>query len=100
MAHGGLQARDRIGATAASLHQSHSNTGSELHLQPTPQLMAMPILNPLSEARDRTHNLMVASWIRFRCATMGTPDSFNFSLHAIRNPLEGFSMGSDMTSFV
>ena len=31
------------------------------------------ILNPLSEARDRTHNLMVPSQIRFLCATMGTP---------------------------
>ena len=25
------------------------------------------ILNPLSEARDRTHNLMVTSWIHFHC---------------------------------
>ena len=25
---------------AASLHHSHSNTGSELHLLPTPQLLA------------------------------------------------------------
>ena len=31
------------------------------------------ILNPLSEARDRTHNLMVPRQIRFCCATMGTP---------------------------
>ena len=30
------------------------------------------ILNPLSEARDRTCNLMVPSWIRFCCTTMGT----------------------------
>ena len=30
-----------IGAVAAGLHQSHSNTVSEPHLQPTPQLMAM-----------------------------------------------------------
>ena len=29
------------------------------------------IRNPLSEARDRTHNLMVPPRIRFRCATMG-----------------------------
>ena len=31
------------------------------------------ILNPLSGARDRTHNLMVPSWIRFPCAMTGTP---------------------------
>ena len=31
------------------------------------------ILNPLSEARGRTHHLMVPSQIRFHCATMGTP---------------------------
>ena len=31
------------------------------------------ILNPLSEAGDQTHNLMVPSRICFRCATMGTP---------------------------
>ena len=32
------------------------------------------ILNPLSEARDQTHNLMIPSQIRFHCTTMGTPD--------------------------
>ena len=31
------------------------------------------IFNPLSEARDQTCNLMVTSWIRFHCTTMGTP---------------------------
>ena len=31
------------------------------------------IFNPLSEARDRTHNLMVPSRIHFHCATTGTP---------------------------
>ena len=31
------------------------------------------ILNPLSEARDRTCNLMVPSRILFCCAMMGTP---------------------------
>ena len=31
------------------------------------------ILNPLSEARDRTHNLMVPSRIPFHCAMTGTP---------------------------
>ena len=39
-AHGGSQARGQIGAVAAGLHHSHSNTGSEARLQPTPQLMA------------------------------------------------------------
>ena len=31
------------------------------------------ILNPLIEARDLTHNLMVPNWICFWCATTGTP---------------------------
>ena len=31
------------------------------------------MLNPLSEARDQTHNLMVPSLIPFPCTTMGTP---------------------------
>ena len=30
------------GASAAGLHHSHSNAGSELRLRPTPQLTAMP----------------------------------------------------------
>ena len=44
MAYGGSQARGRIRATAAKLQHSHSNTNtiSELHLRPTPQLIAMP----------------------------------------------------------
>ena len=39
---GGSQARGPIGAVATGLHQSHSNTGSEPCLQPTPQLTATP----------------------------------------------------------
>ena len=46
MAYGGSQARGRMGATAAGLHQSHSNTGSEPCLQPTPQLTATPDPSP------------------------------------------------------
>ena len=41
-AYGGSQARGLIGAEAAGLYHSHSNLGSEPHLQPTPQLMATP----------------------------------------------------------
>ena len=37
------------------------------------------ILNPLSEARDQIHNLMVPSQIRFHCVTMGTPLLFIFN---------------------
>ena len=48
VAYGISQARGPIGATAAGLHHSHhhSNAGSELHLQPTPQLMAIPDPQP------------------------------------------------------
>ena len=42
VAYGGSQARGRIGAVAAGLHHSHSNAESKLHLQPIPQLTAMP----------------------------------------------------------
>ena len=38
------------------------------------------ILNPLSKARDRTHNLMVPSQIHFHCVTMGTPLLFIFNV--------------------
>ena len=40
--YGGSQARGLIGATATGLCHSHSNAGSEPHLQATPQFMAMP----------------------------------------------------------
>ena len=41
MAYGSSQARGRIGAAAAGLHHSHSNTKPKPCLQPTPQPMAM-----------------------------------------------------------
>ena len=41
-AYGGSQGRGPIRTVATGLHQSHSNTGSEPHLQPTPQLTATP----------------------------------------------------------
>ena len=75
--YGGSQARGQIGAAAAGLHQSHSNTRSELCLRLHHSLWQRPILNPLSEARDRTRNLMVPSWIHFCCATVGTPKRLN-----------------------
>ena len=44
VAYGGSQARGPIEDIAAGLCHSHSNTGSEPCLQPTPQLTAMPDL--------------------------------------------------------
>ena len=41
------------------------------------------ILNPLSEARDRTHMLMDTRWVCYRWATTGTP----WSLSLIWGPL-------------
>ena len=41
-AYGGCQARGRIGAIVASLHDSHSNSEYEPHPRPTPQLTATP----------------------------------------------------------
>ena len=75
-------------------HMEASRLGVQLELQPlayarasaTPDPSSIcdlhhssqqcQILNPLSEARDLTHNLMVCSWIRFRCARTGTPNQF------------------------
>jgi len=51
-AHGGSQTGSQIRAEAASLCLSHSQARSKPRLRPTPQLTAMPDLNPLSEARD------------------------------------------------
>ena len=72
-AYGVSQARGLIGATAAGLHHSHSNTGPEPRLRPTHSSWQHRILNLLSEARDRTYNFMVPSRIHFRCAMTGTP---------------------------
>ena len=41
-AYGGSRARGLIRAVASTLHHSHSNAGSKLHLQPTPQFTVMP----------------------------------------------------------
>ena len=54
-AYGSSQARGQIGAAAAGLYQNHSHTGSKPH---TCDLQQPQILNPLSEARDRTSILM------------------------------------------
>ena len=74
-AYGVSQARGRIGAVATCLRHSHSNTRSQPRLQLHHSSRQRQILNPLSEARDRTGDLMVPSQIHFYCATMGIPKS-------------------------
>ena len=51
VAHGGSQDGGLTGATATSLRQSHSNTGCELRLQPTSQLMAMQDPQPAEQGQ-------------------------------------------------
>ena len=59
-AHGGAPSRGHIGAVAAGLHHRHSHVCSLRHSS-----RQCRILNLLSEARDRTCVLMVASQICF-----------------------------------
>ena len=59
----------------SNLHHSHSHARSKLHLRPTPLRC---ILNPLSEARDRTNNFVLPSQIHFFCTMTGTPFIFIF----------------------
>ena len=73
---GSSPARGRGGATAADLHQSHSNARSELHLQPIAQLNQ--VLNPLSKARDQTCILMNTSWVLYHWPMVGNPLFFFF----------------------
>ena len=83
------QARGQIGATAAGLHHSNSNTGSELRLPLTPQFRQCWFPNLLCKARDGTHILMDPSQIRFSCATTETPQVFKFLFKAMENQLSG-----------
>ena len=53
---------------------------SALQLGPMPQPWQRQILNPLSQARDQTCNLMFPSWIRLCCATTGTPVIYYFKI--------------------
>ena len=61
VAHGISQVRGLIRAVVAGLYHSHSNAGSKPHLRRTPHSEQCQILNPLSEARDRTYVLMDTS---------------------------------------
>ena len=77
-AYGGSQARGLIEATAAAYTTAtaipHPSRVCNLHHSSRQR----QILNPLSEARDRTCNLMVPSQIHFRRTTTGTPKKIFF----------------------
>ena len=75
----GSRARGQIGATTASLHNSHTTQDPSHVCNLHHSSWQCWILNPLViEARDGTWNLMVPSQIRFRCATTGTPNWWYF----------------------
>ena len=63
VAYGGAQASGLIRAVAASLHQRHSNTGSEPVFDLYHSSQQRRILYPLSEATDWTLNFVVPSRI-------------------------------------
>ena len=61
VAHGGSQARGQIRAKVACLCHGHSNAGSLTYIHYS--FWQHQILNPLSEVRDWTQNLMITSQI-------------------------------------
>ena len=72
-AYGGSKAKGQIRATAADLHHSHSNIRSEPLCDLHHSSWQCRILNPLSEAGDRTCMVMDPGQIGFCRATVGTP---------------------------
>ena len=73
--YGSSWARGQIRAINAVRCHSHSNAGSELHLQPWCSLRQCRILHPLSEAGDQTASLwiLVGFLTSFHWATVETP---------------------------
>ena len=76
-AHGSSQTRGQIGATAAGLHHSHSNVGSEPSLRPTAQLPATVDPQPTEQGQGLNPILVDMSWICLPCTT-GTPVLFRY----------------------
>ena len=72
------QAKARIGATAAGLHHSHSNSESEQFCELHHSSRQCRILNPLNKARDQTCILMGISQVCFCCAMADTLQVFYF----------------------
>ena len=65
----GVELELQLPAYATAIATPDSNRVCDLHHSSR----QCQILNPLSGSRYQTHNLMVASRIRFLCAMTGTP---------------------------
>ena len=65
----GVQSELQLPAYARATAMQDPSRGCNLHHSSQQRWIS----NPLSEAREQIHNLMVPSQIRFHCATMGTP---------------------------
>ena len=65
----GVELELQLPAYTTAIAKWHSSHVCDLHHSSRQH----QILNLLSEARDGTRILMDASWIRFHCATTGTP---------------------------
>ena len=75
VAYGSFQPWGWIRASAPGLCYSHSSSGSEPHLWPTPQLTATLDPPPTEWGHGLNPFLMDTSRIHFCCATTGTPSS-------------------------
>ena len=65
----GIESQLQLAAYTTATAKSDPSHIRNLHYS----LQQCQILNPPSEARDQTRNLIVPSQILFQCATMGTP---------------------------
>ena len=78
-AYGGSQARGLIGATELPAYTTATATPEPSHVcNVHHSSQQCQIVNPLSEAMDRTRNFIVPGWIRFCCSTTGTPPCVYF----------------------
>ena len=85
----GVKSKLQLRAYATAIATQDPNHVCDLHHS----LGQHQIFNPLNEARDGTHNLMVPSWIRFHCTTTGTP-AVGFLTHCVTagTPLYSLSL--------
>ena len=73
VAYGSSKARVWIRAMAPAYATETTTTDPSCVYDVHHSLWQHQILNPLSEARDKTRNLMDSCWVCFHWATMGTP---------------------------